>query len=475
MSDFENNADALEAACADLMGIDLEGLSFSGTPAGPSGEIITLADCQEVTDAIAAVEMRASVPCSFSTLLTNPAPDVCAAGSGPNIIFYDDFESGLGSWTVTQHPVNPGDWDPREWIIEGSLPASRTGSAAYGPDPIPVGNCSTDFDNGIIRMQSPLITIPAAVATPVEMRFTHYVATETSWDGANIKYSLNGGAWTLLPNAAFTFNGYNGTLNTAGAGNDNPMAGEAAFHGADEGSVISSWGESVIDLDGLGLAANDDIRIRFEVGVDGCNGNDGWYVDDVLIYNCVVGLPVEFVSFTAKAKGDNAILEWITASEINSLKFDIERSLDGTSGWRKIGEVAAAGNSSEQIEYHFRDEEPSYGKNYYRLKQWDKDGSFTYSDIESVIFRRGMYAGISIQPNPFSSSFSLAVPTLGNEEIQIEVFDASGKIILQKNKNVINGESVLMHEMDNLPQGVFWLRVNTMLGTYTEKIIKVLD
>ncbi len=471
-SDFVNQADALEAACADLVGINLEGLSFTATPAGPSGEIITLADCQEVTDAIAAVEFRTEPNCTFTKILTNPAPDLCAAGSGPSTIYFEDFESGLSAWTISQIPVNPPTWDPREWIIDSSLPAGRIGSGAFGPDPIPVGDCNTDLDNGVIRMQSPLITIPASVVTPVIMKFEHYVATETNWDGGNIKYSLNSGAWTILPNSSFTFNGYNGTLNTAGDGNDNPMEGQVSFTGADGGSVLSSWGQSQIDLDGLGVGANDNIQFRFEMGSDGCNGNDGWYIDDLLICNCVVGLPVELSSFTVEAKGKEAVLEWVTVSEINSRGFEIERSKDGISEWQKIGYVEAAGNSNNRIQYTFTDTEPFLGKNYYRLQQMDLDGKFEYSKIESVEFYLGNNDGLLLSPNPFSNEISITVPIKNREKIEIEIYDSSGKLIFNRSSIISKGEPLFLNDFTQMPNGVYWLRVNTSNGIYTEKLVK---
>ena len=103
------------------------------------------------------------------------------------------------------------------------------------------------------------------------MSFKHYVATEPDWDGGNIKYSIDGGAFAILPASAFTENAYNGTINPVGAGNDNPMQGQHAFTGADGGLISSSWGKSVIDLSALGYFQIN-IQFRFEIGSDGCKG-----------------------------------------------------------------------------------------------------------------------------------------------------------------------------------------------------------
>ncbi|HSH04524.1 MAG TPA: M36 family metallopeptidase [Anaerolineae bacterium] len=284
-SDFPVHADALEAACTDLIGIDLQGLSTNG-PAGPSGEIITTADCQEVAEVILAVEFRTEPSCGFAPMFDPNAPALCSAGTAASNILFEDFETGLGSWTVSQAPSNPATWDARDWTITSSLPDARPGNGVYGPDPV-VGDCQTDLDNGIIRLDSPAVNIPAAANTPIRMAFDHYASMEQDWDGGNLKISINGGAFTLVPNSAFTFNGYPGTLNTAGAGNDNPLAGQAAFTGANGGSVAGSWGQSQLDLSSLGVNPGDSVQLRWELGTDGCNGWDGWYVDDVQIYSCV--------------------------------------------------------------------------------------------------------------------------------------------------------------------------------------------
>ncbi len=305
-SDFAVMADALEQSCADLVGIDLEGLTILSSPAGPSGEIITTADCAEVAEAVLAVEFRTEpAQCNFVPILA-AAPTLCAGADPAFAIFYDDFESGLGAmgWTVNNIPGNPTTWTPRDWTIENSLPDGRTGSAAFGVDPN-IGNCSSDLEQGLLMLESPTITVPANAVGPIQMAFDHYVATEALWDGGNIKYSLNGGAWTLLPGSAFTTNPYNGTLNTTAAGNNNPLQGQDAFNGADGGSLTGSWGQSQIDLSAIGVNANSTIQFRWEMGVDGCTGVDGWYIDDVVVFDCAVP-SVSFSSSGAQVNENQA-------------------------------------------------------------------------------------------------------------------------------------------------------------------------
>ncbi len=292
-SDFYNFADALEAAANDLIGINLQGLSTSSAPAGLSGQSINASDIQNLKNAILAMQLRVSPAeqCNYVPLLAQNAPTLCGSATS-NPLFKEDWENGLGNWTVTNIPTKPSTWEERDWTIKSNLPKGRTGKAIFAADPIN-GDCANDLQNGILRLESPTITIPTFSSGKYEMAFNHYVATEAKWDGGNIKYSLNGGSWTLLPITAFTYNGYNTVLDGT-SDNNNPLKGQRAFTGTDGGSLSGSWGQSVIDLSKIGAVSGSNIRFRFEFGTDGCNGVDGWYLDELYVYNCSV-LAVEDV------------------------------------------------------------------------------------------------------------------------------------------------------------------------------------
>lgn len=289
-SNFADHADALEASCTDLIGQNLEGLSTAG-PAGPSGQSISAADCDEVSDMIAAVELRTDPTdqCGFEPLLDPDAPALCSAPNDrATTVYQDDFESGLGDWTLTNQGVFSG-WPNLNWLHETSLPGGRPGAAAFAPDP-DAGNCNQGNGDvsGVMRMASSNISIPAASTAPPRLAFDHYIATEFGFDGGNLKLSLNGGPFNVVPAAAFTFNPYNATLATAAQGNTNPLAGQPGFTGTDGGEVTGSWGQSQVDLGAAGAAPGDTVNLRYDFGIDGCAGIDGWYVDDVNAYSCEV-------------------------------------------------------------------------------------------------------------------------------------------------------------------------------------------
>jgi hypothetical protein len=195
-------------------------------------------------------------------------------------IYTEDWETGMGSWVAdTRDVADPTTFDTPNWSVVDSLPDDREGAAAFAPDLV-IGDCATDTEAGVLFLESPIISIPAGADVP-RVAFDHWVATELLWDGGNVKISVNGGPWELVYSDLFDFNAYPGWL----APSDNPMAGEEAFTGTDGGGIAGSWGQSQVNLAGV-ASPGDSIQLRFEMGLDGCNGVYGWYVDEVQAYYC---------------------------------------------------------------------------------------------------------------------------------------------------------------------------------------------
>lgn len=272
---FEQHADALEASCADLVGAPLAGFL------GLSGATITADDCAQVTAAIAAVGMRDPVPCDYEPLLRPGAPEACP---GAAVQFTEDWADGLAGWTSRSTGVNP-EWPGYAWEATGALPDGRTGQAAFAPDHRG-GTCTPGGDySGTYAIDSPLLVAPAS--GNLELRFDHYVETELGYDGGNLLVSVDGGAFALVPDSAYRWNGPRSALEPAAplGQNTNPKAGEMAWHGADEGLATGSWGTTVVDLSQI-VAPGQSYQLRFDFGIDGCNGVTGWYVGPLTVATC---------------------------------------------------------------------------------------------------------------------------------------------------------------------------------------------
>ncbi len=169
-------------------------------------------------------------------------------------------------------------------------------------------------------------------------------------------------------------------------------------------------------------------------------------------------LPIELLSFEATLNKDNSVdLEWVTASERNNAFFSVERSRDGIT-WSQVLTVDGAGNSSETICYNNIDKKPYPGVSYYRLKQVDFDGNYSYSDIRSVVLDLAKL--IAAYPIPSKSHITLLINTDHNSNSRITIYNMSGSIIDTFELNIEAGLKEYVLNLSDLSAGVYWLAVD---------------
>lgn len=192
------------------------------------------------------------------------------------------------------------------------------------------------------------------------------------------------------------------------------------------------------------------------------SATEGQWVTSLLDLEGNFVLPVEWLTFTAQKRQQTVLLNWQTAQEQNSDRFEIERSANGIN-YTTIGTVAAAGNTSSVTDYSFTDYHPLNGSNFYRLKQIDMDGRFSYSKIAVVDF--GRIARLSVFPNPASGVLNAR---WGNDKqyTALQVLDAAGRLILQRS---IPATSTSMEvDIHQLNRGAYILQ---LIGNETEQKI----
>ena len=137
-------------------------------------------------------------------------------------------------------------------------------------------------------------------------------------------------------------------------------------------------------------------------------------------------LPIELLSFDLAVNNNKTVtLNWITASETNNKGFEIERSTDAEH-WDILTFIKGAENSNELRSYSFIDQQPNKA-NYYRLKQIDFDGAFSFSPIRFISFEENI-KNISVFPNPTSSTINL-VGLQANQIAKIELYNYMGAYI----------------------------------------------
>jgi hypothetical protein len=186
-------------------------------------------------------------------------------------------------------------------------------------------------------------------------------------------------------------------------------------------------------------------------------------------------LPVELLFINAKANKLDAIVRWSTASEYNSRGFAIERSFDGTT-FTEIDFVKGAGNSKSTLQYSYQDVDvfTQTPLVYYRLKQVDVDGSYTYSEVVSVKQAASNTEQVVVYPNPIISDVTVELETLKAGKAEIMITDITGKIIDKTTVEVNQGfNKYTLNQTQGLTHGLYMITIVQNGQTiYNNKFVK---
>jgi len=237
------------------------------------------------------------------------------------------------------------------------------------------------------------------------------------------------------------------------------------------GSAGESHSQSVLNMVHFGLGQDNTIisaEVKWRDGETVTFTNEA--VNQIL-QTSLIALPVELLDFTGFAREKNVQLDWLTASEINNDRFEIERS-DNDLNFKKIGEVAGNGTTVDRHAYTFVDEEPFVGTNYYRLKQFDFDGQFEYSKTIGVNFNnKGQTIG-NFYPNPSQAGIvQLDYVADNSNDLNISVFNVSGNVIIQQRMLISNGKNQLKFNFSELPSGIYFVQLENSNSTVYRKLI----
>ncbi len=350
-----------------------------------------------------------------------------------NCVFFDDFESGTGNWTITN--------DGGTCVWEIFFP---TYPNAYNLPPGAGGGllCADSDECG-----SGTTLLTSAVAGPFDA--TDYQSGAIDFDS--------------------DFNAIDG---------DDACYVEISLDGGSTWTEV--WSQIGVDLSGhetVDISALIDQQPAFWIKFRSVQpGWDWWWVVDNVEICLWDIIPVELVSFTASTIDNQVTLNWATASELNNHGFEVQRSSNGD--FVTVGFVQGFGTTSETQNYTYTDREIPAGFYSYRLKQIDLDGSFSYSDVVEVdVTGVREYALHQNYPNPFNPStkieFSLAI----DSKVNLKVFDVLGQeVVTLINTDLVAGAHNINFDASNLNSGVYFYRleaqgVNGATFTLTRKMI----
>jgi hypothetical protein len=168
-------------------------------------------------------------------------------------------------------------------------------------------------------------------------------------------------------------------------------------------------------------------------------------------------LPVELLSFAGSCEDGSVNLSWQTASEFNSMHFDVEKSRDGES-WQVIETIPSAGNSNELLNYTAYDQVTNI-LNYYRLNQVDIDGASKRYDPIAVNCDETDNEIIQTYPNPSHEGFSVLINNPKNTgDGKLSIVDATGTLVSQRSISIQDGVNVFFIK-ENLTRGIYFIRI----------------
>jgi len=196
-------------------------------------------------------------------------------------------------------------------------------------------------------------------------------------------------------------------------------------------------------------------------------GDEGLFIDDVCFQTFApCALPIIMKDFTANNFDKKVVLYWTTAMEVNNDHFIIERSKDGIS-FETIGKIKGAGNTLNKQNYSFSDNDPyTEVVSYYRLKQVDQNGNYSYSKLVSV--DRKTISEITVYPNPSQDGvFFITTDYFSNSSNFFELLDYSGRKILEQ--KIQSNKTVL--DLSANGKGMYILRSTINGKTNSKKVV----
>lgn len=207
---------------------------------------------------------------------------------------------------------------------------------------------------------------------------------------------------------------------------------------------------------------------------NGTNGDDAINTDLFKINATTSILPITLLNFSAIVEANSSVkLNWTTTNEINSSHFEVERSTDGNK-FTKISLVAAAGNSTMNLNYSYLDQQAGSLNSpliYYRLKLVDKDGGFKSSSTLLVHLKENSLQ-FSFTPNPAQQQLNVVVSPGGAKNAALRIVDINGKIVYEQ--SLSSGVNVYQQNINvaRLQKGLYYIQLITDKTTTTQKFVK---
>jgi len=191
---------------------------------------------------------------------------------------------------------------------------------------------------------------------------------------------------------------------------------------------------------------------------------------DTYLPNCSK-TAVEMLEFYGRVEEPGNNLFWATATEIDAKLFEVQRSFDGVN-FETIGSVDAIGNSTTRSDYNFMDVTAPNGISYYRLVTID---IYEFSSVSNIVQLEREHTGfeiLNVSPVPTKDFLNVEFNVELNEDIQVNIYDATGRLVKVAQSNLTVNYNVLNLDVSGFASGAYFITVNTADDVKTAKFIK---
>jgi len=192
------------------------------------------------------------------------------------------------------------------------------------------------------------------------------------------------------------------------------------------------------------------------------NPIEGQTEDYGVIFQEMIILPLDLISFTGHNESNTNILNWKTAHEDRISDFEVQRSVDGKNFYT-IGTVVSALSTREFNSYTFRDGAAQSSGAYYRLKINEQGGSYAYSQLIYIGSKHNFEVTANYNRN--SSNLDLNITSKVPDNYLISVFSVDGKEILFDRVQIPTGEQKLSYPMGGIIPGLYILKIGNENGS----------
>lgn len=402
---------------------------------------------------IKSIPVCANSTYEFSAWVINMMPPGGDPAAAPSISFIVN-----GTDTIAQSGSIPYDnqWHQvgGQFIASGSSVDLKVVNSTFVPGGNDLGldDISIRVCQSRITVDGPLTACEGNTVSPV---FTVTDPTVLSIPGGSYKYYK----WQVSRDSKITWNDLsNGTITYNS-----------------EGKAALTYDLTNVSLNPANANASGNVyRLVVATKKSNLNNPECIYFNDYTLAinpNVCETSPVTMVSFSGTYADGVATLNWSTSQELNNDRFELLRSIDGKD-FELAATVAGAGNSLTAKNYRYYDRVAISGNNvFYKLKQIDKDGKFTFSNIIKLSIAN-VSSALIVYPNPAANDVTISFSAGKAGRATVLVRSANGQTVISKNVDIAKGNNSILVNVSQLKAGLYYISAINDEINYNAKLQK---